>query len=347
MTLTQLIIPILMAANTQMVVTPVTASPSAISPAVAAPVADTSPPTKLEFPLAGFRINSLVSSAMKEGGFGMSLPVSGDTNLFPSVGVHWQPTMKERPSLQNMKDAKTLRAHNDDTILMERTASPAEWLMEYTSDKTVMGTKAGPKQHIYRRMVSANGLTYDISATTLDTQWPEFGPKLKACVDSFELSAVPAPGKVALPYQGYRISKLDVAAPADAQQEPLSMMSLLNGVNVKIEPYTKTLKDYQAEHLSRVTIPNGKIKILAENSPAEDTLVTEYVEEIPVDKSHTRGNQFNPLGNLLVYEKAVLAHGQLYRATGLHWDWDKTVSYAQIKACVDSLEAIPTPAPAK
>jgi hypothetical protein len=85
---------------------------------------------------------------------------------------------------------------------------------------------------------------------------------------------------------------------------------------------------------------NPKYKILAENMPAENTLVTEYADEIPADTQH-------PGFNAHSYEKAVLAHGQLYSAWSLHWDWDKAVSSAQIKECVESLEAIPlAPAPA-
>jgi hypothetical protein len=32
-------------------------------------------------------------------------------------------------------------------------------------------------------------------------------------------------------------------------------------------------------------------------------------------------------------------------AAGLHFDWDKAATYAQMKACVDSLEAIPPTSP--
>jgi hypothetical protein len=189
-------------------------------------------------------------------------------------------------------------------------------------------------------MVSANGMTYDISATAPDAQWPEFGPKLKACVDSFELSPDPVPGKLAFPQQGYRISALDGPAPADANEELLSIGS----VHVGIEPYTKTLKEYQAEHKPRMTtFPVGQLKILAEYAPAENALVTEYDEEVPENVTVT-GKIFAPQGGqVLIYQKVVLAHGQLYWAAGLHWDWDKAASSTQIKACVESLEAIPAP----
>ncbi len=294
------------------------------------------PPAKLEFPLAGFRIN-LLEPFKESSSFSMSLPVSGDGTA--SVSVDRQPTMKERPSFQNFQDAKTLRAHNGDPILMERAPSSGEWRMEYTSTKAEMGSQPGsqpvPKKHIYQRVCSANGITYVISATALDSEWPVLGPKLKACADSFELSSAPDPGKVAIPSQGFRINKLDRAVPMDEKQELLSM----GFVSVRIEPYAKTLKDYQAEHKTRVTIPNGKIKILAENTPAENTLVTEYVEEAPAGGIHP-----NVVRQAFVCEKVVLAHGQLYLAVGIHFDWDKEdVSYAQMKACVESLEAVPAP----
>jgi hypothetical protein len=317
MTLLELIIPILMA--------------------VATPMADIPPPAKLEFPLAGFSINAIEPAKESSGRFSIYFPVPGDGPADPSVGVDRQPTMKERPSLQNFQDAKTLRAHNGDTILMERAPSSGEWRMEYTSTKPVMGNQPVPKQHIYQRVCSANGITYVVSAEALDTEWAVLGPQLKAGVDSFELSSAPAPGKVSFPSQGFRINKLDRAVPKDANQPLLSM----GFVSVGIEPYTKTLKDYQTEHQPRITFPAGQVKILAENALAENALVTEYDEEIPGDKIRPHGTQ------VLIYEKAVLAHGQLYRATGIHFDWDKTASAAQIKACVESLEALPAPAPAK
>ena len=64
----------------------------------------------------------------------------------------------------------------------------------------------------------ANNKVYKISASAPDTQWPELGPKLKTCVDSFDLSTDPAPGKTAFPHQGFRIRALDGAATEDKLQ---------------------------------------------------------------------------------------------------------------------------------
>jgi hypothetical protein len=324
MTLPQLIIPILMV--------------------VATPTADT-PPTKLEFPLAGFRINAIEPAKESSGSFSIYFPVPGDGPADASVGVDRQPTMKTRPSLQNFQDAKTIRAHNGDTILMEHAPSSGEWRMEYTSTMPVMGNQPVPKQHIYQRVCSANGTTYVVSAEALDTEWAVLGPQLKAGVDSFELSTAPAPDKVSFPGEGFRINKSDRAVPKDKKQTLLEM----HYVSVHVEPYAKTLKDYQGEH-EAILMKDSKNKILAENTPTENTLVMEYIEEFPTSESSpsalpTRGSPPNVVHQLMVCEKMVLAHGQLYMAAGLHFDWDKATSYAQMKACVESLEAMPIPTP--
>ncbi len=368
MTLSQLIVPILMAATT----------PVADPPAPAAPVADTPRPAKLEFPLAGYRINALASATKTSSIFTMSLPVSGNSQSSPSVKVNRQLTMKERPSKQNIADAKTIRAHNGDTILVERTLSPAEWRMEYTSTKDESGTfETGMKTHIYRRMVTANGLTYDVSATVPETQWSALEAKLKACVDSFELSTDPAPGEVVFPQQGYRINILDGAAPADAKQ---TLIAMPGGVLVGIQPYTKSIEEYKAHHepdifrkvvnakkengvwIEATSTSPGPMKILTENAPAQNALVTEYAEEIPVfpkqpppssivapPRSNLPQVIYNKPenGQVLIYEKVILVHGQLYWAAGIHDGETDVVSYAEIKACVDSLETPPIPAPAQ
>jgi hypothetical protein len=222
--------------------------------------------------------------------------------------------------------------HSGDTILFKRAVSPTELLVEFTSKNA----STVQKEHSYWREVFTNGRTYTIDATAPDAQWPEFGPKLKACVDSFELSPDPVPGKLAFPQQGYRISALDGPVPADAQQPLLSMMGGMRPwrVSVAIEPYAKTLKDYQAERKPALMFDSkNKFKILEENMPAENVLVTEYAEEFPTDKNH-------PPARFLSYEKVVLAHGQLYQAWAMVPETDpKTLT--QIKACVESLEAIP------
>ncbi len=290
-----------------------------------------SPPAKLEFPLAGYRINALDSSSTNVVcGFMMSLPVTANSGS-AQVMVSRFPPMDKNPSLQKwMADSKSFHAHNGDTILLERAVSTTESRVEYTTK----GDKAGRKDHAYDRTLFANGVTYEIEATAPETQWKDVGPKLKACVDSFDLSPDPAPGKTAFPQQGYRISALDGATPVDAWR-PLIMMP--GGVFVAIQPYAKTIRDYQAERKPpMLTDPKHKFKILEEGAPTENALVTEYAEEIPADKKHPQGSQ------ALSYEKVFLAHGQLYRAAG-RLDISDPKSMTLIKSCVESLEAIPVP----
>jgi len=104
------------------------------------------------------------------------------------------------------------------------------------------------------------------------------------------------------------------------------------------------------------------MKILTENAPAQNALVTEYAEEIPVFPQQQPPSSIVELprssqpsvrtlqpetGQVLIYEKAILVHGQLYWAAGIDDGQNNAVSYAEIKACVDSLEALPIPAPAQ
>lgn len=188
-------------------------------------------------------------------------------------------------------------------------------------------------------MFYANGLAYEISATALDSQWNHVGPKLKACVDSVDLSPAPAPGKMSFPRQGFRLSQLDGATPAGAAESRLALPNSMRGVG--IEPCTRTLQDYQAAgHQPHFHFYQGKFKMLPEFSPAENLLVTEYHLEMPGDGYHPG----NPHAH--IYEKAIFAHGQLYWATGIHPDQGiDAPSAPQIKAFVDSLEVMPMPAP--
>ncbi len=306
-------------------------APAATSPAAVAPVVVTPAPVKLEFPLAGFRINAFETPAKALNSFTMYLPVADQSQRLPGVTIATQAPSREKPNLpEYIKYAKTVHDHYGDTVLQQRQPSSAEWLEESTTSRNKIN------EHTYLRVFYANGLAYEISATALDSQWTDVGPKLKACVESFELSPAPAPGKMSFPQQGFRLSLLDGATPAGAAQ---SRLSLLNRMGAGIEPNTKTLQDVQAAgHLPHFRVYQAKFKILAESSPAENVLVTEYDVEMPGDGIHPG----NPHAH--IYEKAIFAHGQLYWATGLHQDIDGDLSAAQIKAWVDSLEAMPVPA---
>jgi len=308
--------------------------------AAATPVADAPAPAKLEFPLGGgYRINALNSAAAGLPYFTMYLPVPGKS-LWPRVEVtNYLPYIND-PKDKLVLDVSKFYTHRGDTVLFERARSPTELQVEFTSDHG----QPGGKEHSYERMFTVQGHSYEVRATAPDALWPEVAAKLKACVESFELSPEPAPGKVAFPLQGFRISPLDGADPASTHQRLLSMPG---GVTVSVEPYTKTLKEYQPGRKPDWMLDaKDKIVILAENSPAENVLVTEYAEVLyAADKEHPQSIEVK------TYEKVVLAHGQLYRATG-----DLSQPYgelkdvapemaAQIKACVDSLEVMPIPAP--
>ena len=322
MTLPQLFIPLLMAGAT-----PVTETPQPIQP------------PKMEFPLAGYRINALDSATKDFFNITMFLPVSKNSfNGFSyKVDVSSQALKEGRPSLQSqVKETRSYFTQSGNAILLDREPSPTEWEGEFT---TMGRDKAGPKEHLYERMIYANGRSYFIAAIAPDAQWKDVGPKMKACVDSFEPSPEPVPGKVSFPQQGFRFSVLDGAAPADAKQTMLRLPAM-GFMGPTIEPYAKTIEDYKAERKPPMMAdPKHKFKIVAENAPEENALVTEYAEEIPPGNLKPQGSE------ALSYEKVFLAHGQLYRVSAMLLNTD-AMSSAQIKACVESLEALPAPAPA-
>ncbi len=345
MTLPALLIPIFMAAATPVVDTAAIAAPAATSPAAVTAEQGTPPPAqpaKLEFPLAGYRINALDSARKGDFILTMFLPVPKNTFsafsfkvditiLTPKDGIaSWQNQIKEN---------RSYFTESGNAILQDRSPSPTEWLLEAT---TMGKDKAGPKGRLYERMVYANGKLYSIIATAPEAQWKDAGPKLKACVDSFDPSGDPVPGKVSYPQQGFRISVLDGAAPADAKQTLLRQPLPMGLLGVTIEPYTKTLEDYRAGRKPPfLSDAKHSFKILAETSPTENALVTEFAEVFPPAKNLPQG------GQLVSFEKVVLAHGQLYRVSAYQPQVDNPdpQTTAQIKAWVESLESMPAPAP--
>ncbi len=370
------------------VATPAAEVSAAASPVTTASATDSSQSAKLEFPLAGYRINVFESNpatfplqeprfftiSTPEGvvrfprpgamGFdGLALNVPGANLEHPALSIGRPLPADPKWTLQDSVDKiHSMLKHFGDTKLSEH-ASPTDFQVEYTE-----GLNGGPKNHIYERMGRAHGASYSIEARVPDAQWPELGPKLKAAVDSFEPSPDPAPGKLAFSKGGFRFSPLDGMIPKDRKQ----WLLLMFGVSVSVEPYSKTIKDYQAERklplffgelyseeeflkifgktlnkekMANIypvlvkTMSERPFKILAENMPAENALVTEYAEDIPADQNHPQGSR------IVTYEKVVLAHGQLYRAIGHLNEADPKYS-ALLKSCVESLEALPTPASA-
>jgi hypothetical protein len=323
-----------MAAATLGANTPATPSAATTSPVIAAPVADTSHPAKMEFPLAGYRINTYDPTAKEGFTLTMALPVPGKSSSF-SVSVIRFLQMKTKPPLPI-----SFYPRSGYTVLSQHRASPTELRVEFT--KSYHGA---PKDHDYSLSIFVNDRLYSVTATTSDTDWREVGAKLKTYVESFEPSPDPAPGKVAFPRQGFRISLLDEALPADSKQKLLLIEAPgENTMSVSVEPYTKTLKDYKSERKpTQMFDSKHKFKILEESEPAENALVTEYAEEFLTDKNH-------PPIQLLSYEKVVLTHGQLYRASSFPFPAKLPMdpkSLTQVKTWVESLEAMPIPAPAK
>ncbi len=308
--------------------------------AATSPVPSTTPPpVKLEFPLAGYRINALDSARKDYFDITMYLPVPKNSfNEYSfNVDINSVPLEGGWSLPSKAKETRSYFTQSGNAILLDRETSPTEWVFEVT---TMGRDKAGPKEHLYERMIYANGRSYFIAATAPDAQWKDVGPKMKACVDSFDPSPDPAPGKVSLPQQGFRFSVLDGAVPADAKQR-LSRMTIPAppGLGVTIQPYAKTLEDYKAERKPPLMMDSKhKFKIVAENAPEENALVTEYAEEIPPGNLRPQGSE------ALSYEKVFIAHGQLYRVAALLIETD-AMSTAQIKAYVESLEAMPVPAP--
>ncbi len=294
--------------------------------AAATPAAATPAPVRLEFPLAGYRIDAYDVSS-----FRMALPVPGKSSWF-SVEIYCSDTIAAKPAGQNQS---SFHGRSGETLLYERALSSTESQAEYTLD----GGKPAELGHAYVRTVLANGKTYKISGGLPDTDWPAAGTKLKECVNSFDPSPASAPGKTVFPRQACRISLLDGALPANAQGMLLGFGHSVPTVIVSIEPYAGTLKDYQAvRQPPRMIDSKHPFKILAENSPAENALVTEYGEDFSTDKTHP---QFSPT----CYEKVVLAHGQLYRAWVMLTNQADQPSFPQIKASVESLAALPAPSP--
>jgi serine protease Do len=66
-------------------------------------------------------------------------------------------------------------------IINERTASPNEWVLEYT------GTQDDLSLHLYSRAVKDGDIVYLTTASAMPEQWNQVSHKLRQCVDSFSL----------------------------------------------------------------------------------------------------------------------------------------------------------------
>ncbi len=359
MTLPLWLLPILVAATTPVADAPATASPAATSPSGAAPVADASPSAKLEFPQAGYRINAIedlskTAKATPWMGSGFSMWPHGYIGSLPSLGAGVVAASDgKRTMAEYVKNEKAGHAHFGDTLLSDHLLSAPEWQVEYVSGADHLGEK----EHSYERVLLANGQFYRATATNSESLWTKTGPALKAWVNSLDPITGPgatptgaSPGKLVFPQHGpqhgLRINAPDAALTSDKDEETL-MLAL--GLVVTSQAYAKTLEDYQAatkasQKNAQNKNPEYKFEVMAESFPADNTWVIEFTEELPPDKV----NHF--IIQTHKYQKTILAHGQLYQAEATMGNYEAAdpAYFAKLKACVDSLEAIPvqTTAPA-
>jgi hypothetical protein len=133
---------------------------------------------RLHFPANGFSINSLENgSAAPIQALIMSL--SPRDQFAANVNVMIQPfpgTLDEFIELSDkqFKDAGF-------KLLLKRKVDASTILYEYA------GEMQNRPLHWYARAVRAAGKIYVVTATGLEKHWSADGPKLKACVDSFQI----------------------------------------------------------------------------------------------------------------------------------------------------------------
>lgn len=134
---------------------------------------------KLHFKTLGYSIEPLEdqTNSTTYQSLMMFLPI---TNSFaPNVNVQIQPydgTMKEYCELSFSQFKNYGFTLVSDTLITENTS-----VFEYT------GTMQENEFHWYGKAVSKGSKVYLVTATALNSQWPDVSAKLISCVDSFEL----------------------------------------------------------------------------------------------------------------------------------------------------------------
>ncbi len=147
-------------------------------------------PAKLDFPNCGFRINALEDPTnVGTGQPVLFMKLALANGLEASVFIDIQPFDKTMSDFA--AGTKAGIAHSAGfAFISEKSPSANVWVNEYTTDRQ------GTKGHYYIRSILAGGKIYRAVGASLDDKhWPEFGDygaKLKACVDSLELSPTPA-----------------------------------------------------------------------------------------------------------------------------------------------------------
>ncbi len=296
-------------------------------PARAKPSTPTPLPTlvKLEFPKLGIRFGVFDPGASPQ-------PQQPLDFYFLMVTVDILP---DKTLAEDMKLIKDWASNRGLKFLNERNPSAQEWVAEWAG-----GSLFGSKMHGYSRLCFANGKVYDLKASLDETGWAKIGPKLKACVDSFELlpatDPAPAPAatpdsatKTEFPRSGFRITPPDLDTDSDKEQFVIYTHYRTDdggfvGVAVTVRKYDKTLAEFVASYRPE------EAKNPTEKFPNPNTWTFE---------SNNTHNRF------------VLTKGKLFQVSAMP-SYGKNQSpelKALIRQCIDSLEpmesAAPMPAP--
>jgi hypothetical protein len=132
-------------------------------------------------------------------------------------------------------------------------------------------------------------------------------------------------GPADFPKYGFQIDTLDASPGTENTQALMMFLPSKNGfaanVNVIIQPFPKTLKDFIA--VSKSQFEKLDWKVLTEKSPSDKEWICEYAGETRQTSLHW-------------YSRAILKSGKVYlvTATAAAADWDATAP--TLKKCVDS-----------
>jgi hypothetical protein len=134
-------------------------------------------------------------------------------------------------------------------------------------------------------------------------------------------------GTIILPNYGFQIDPLDAPVANTPAQAMMMFLppknSFAANVNVQIQPYNDSIKDYMT--LSKGQFKQAGIQIVSEKQNADNEWVCEYSGDL-------RGR------SLHWYARAILHANKIYlvTATALNQDWNE--DSAPLKKCVDSFK---------
>jgi hypothetical protein len=171
----------------------------------------------LTMPNYGFRINpleaTLDSNPVVVQPLIMAIP--GDSNGSPTVNIQIQPPPKNVTSMADyMKQSKEDMAKSVDNVFGikgEQNPSANEWVLEY------MGIVNNQAMHFIAHAIWANNRVYLATGSAPDSEWSDFGDRLKACVSTFKVTSTTPFPAIAWP--------VEATPPADASGN----MTLTNG----------------------------------------------------------------------------------------------------------------------